>query len=160
VDELTYSKEEGRTSIVKKSKQSNEHALAENLIKLERLTNPPPHSRDVINNIFFEEKDTQVNEKEDLKAESKIDIPEKIVSPVEEQRRKIEQDLSRFKSFGYQESDGEILLFLEIGNRILIIRKGDIIDGKYIVKDITKEELTLTAKSINEDVHIDLGPLK
>ena len=158
--QLSYSREKVQRSIVKKSQQSNEHALAENVLELESFINPPPHSRDLINNIFFKEKNTPVNEKEASKAESKISMPEKVVAPVVDKRRKIEEDLSRFKSFGYQESDGEILLFLEIGKRILVIHKGDTIDGKYFVKDITKEELTLTAKSINEDVHIDLGPLK
>ena len=75
-----------------------------------------------------------------------------------EKRQKVKKDLSLFRSFGYlEESNGERFLFLEKGKRIMVIRKGDRIDGKYIVKDITEKKLTLTAISINEDVHIDLG---
>jgi hypothetical protein len=71
----------------------------------------------------------------------------------------VEQELNDFKSFGYLESSKGITLFLERGKQILVVRKGDRIDGKYIVKDITSKELTLTAMAINEDIHIDISQL-
>ena len=58
-----------------------------------------------------------------------------------------------------EDNDGERILFLERGKQILVIRKGDRIYGKYIVKEITQKELTLTALNINEDIHIDLSGL-
>jgi len=160
VAELTFSTDKVHIPMAKTSQRNNKPVRAENYVKLELFTDPPPHSRDIIKNIFFEEKVAPVNEKPAVKAETKPKIPEKIVAPAVNKRRQVEKDLSRFKSFGYLESDGEMTLFLERGKQILVIRKGDRIDGKYLVKDITKEELNLTAKSINEDVHINLGQLK
>jgi len=72
---------------------------------------------------------------------------------------RVEYELSSFRSFGYMERGGERILFLEKGKQIMLVRKGDTIEGKYLVKEITKNELTLTVIPGNESVHIDLSGL-
>jgi len=41
----------------------------------------------------------------------------------------------------------------------MLVRKGDRIEGKYLVKEITKNELTMTVIPGNEIVHIDISGL-
>ncbi|MBW2018089.1 MAG: hypothetical protein JRJ01_14835 [Deltaproteobacteria bacterium] len=68
----------------------------------------------------------------------------------------MEEDLSTFRTFGYLDRDNERILFLEHGNDILVIKEGDWIEGKYLVKEISKDRLTLWAKNIKENVFVDL----
>ena len=160
VKELTYTGRETRVPVKKEYTQGNQimkPVPEENLVKLDLLMNPPKHSRKISKNIFTGQK--IIDEKPINKTAVKDEIPQKTVPVTVDKKRQVENDLSKFKSFGYLERNGERTLFLERGKQILAIRKGDKIDGKYIVKDITEKELTITALSINEDVHIDLSQL-
>ena len=82
------------------------------------------------------------------------------IGPMEAKKKlNTEQELSQFKAFGYLENIDGITLFIEKGKQILVVREGDRIDGRYLVKNITKKELTMTAMDINKDIHIALGQL-
>ena len=69
----------------------------------------------------------------------------------------VKQELSQFRIFGFFKSRGELALFMERGKEILVVRKGDRIDGVYLVEEITPQVLTIRAENIDEAVHIDLG---
>lgn len=69
----------------------------------------------------------------------------------------VKQDLGQFRIFGFFKSRGELALFMERGKEILVVRKGDRIDGVYLVEDITPHVLIIRAENIDEAVHIDLG---
>jgi hypothetical protein len=71
----------------------------------------------------------------------------------------VKQELSQFRIFGFFKSRGELALFMERGKEILVVRKGDRIDGVYRVEEITPQVLTIRAENIDEAVHIDLGEL-
>jgi hypothetical protein len=61
--------------------------------------------------------------------------------------------------FGFYRSKGETVIFLERENEILVVREGDRIDGKYLVKRIEKETMILRAEQLQEDFRIDLSEL-
>lgn len=158
VDTLTYS---GVKSEWKDKKMNQEGAgissAEESLIKLDMFFNPPAHSRSIKRDIFSkeEEKDKPVimpNQN------GTYQTSESNVSSTNNENN-IENDLNDFRSFGYMEQDGEKTLFLERGKQIMLIRKGDRIDGKYLVKDITKDELILMVISSNKNIYFDLSDL-
>jgi len=129
-------------------------------VRVDLLNNHLKYSRDVQKNIFFTGPSPKVSqtlpEQDDALKTVKSEQP----IPLEVAKRlQVQQELNDFKSFGYLVSEEGIALFLERGKQILVVRKGDRIDGKYIIKDITRNELTITAMTINEDVHIDISQL-
>ncbi|MFY9943686.1 MAG: hypothetical protein WAK57_16030 [Desulfobacterales bacterium] len=71
----------------------------------------------------------------------------------------VKQELGQFRIFGFFKSRGELALFMERGKEILVVRKGDRIDGVYRVEEITPQVLTIRAENIDEAIHIDLGEL-
>jgi hypothetical protein len=129
-------------------------SLSSSYVMLDLFTNPPKHSDKVIKNIFFKKKPA---EKKTL-IDSKFNMKTKVL-PVEDPVEKIKKDLSKFRIFGSHESGDKIVLFLERGKQIIVIRKGDRIDGKYLVEKITKQLVTISADNIDEKLHIDLGEL-
>jgi hypothetical protein len=159
VAKLTYTGQHFQIPGENQTQQGKASSPEEHLVNLDLFLNPPGHSRNVSSNIFSDQKTIPaVNEHIDVEKPDGA-LPEEITQTAPDKRKQVEDDLSQFKSFGYLETDGERTLFLERGKQIMVIRKGDRIDGKYIVKDITQKELTLTALSINEDIHIDLSEL-
>lgn len=139
-----------RKSVPTKTKKKSSSSY----VKLDFFTTPPKHSDKVIKNIFFKkkpaEKKTLIDSKYNMETE---------VSTVEDPVEKIKKELSKFRIFGLHESGGETVLFLERGKQILLIHKGDRIDGKYLVEKITKQLVTLSTDNIDEELHIDLGEL-
>jgi hypothetical protein len=152
VDTLTYSGSVSKATGSKvNQKDTGVSTREESLVKLDLFLNPPAHSRDQRKNIFSEQ---AAIEETEASPELSSGQAQAAVN-----KNSLEDDLSSFRSFGYMESGGERVLFLEKGKQIMIIRKGDRIEGKYVVKDITKKELTLTVITNNEVVHIDLSDL-
>jgi hypothetical protein len=159
VAKLTYTGQQIQLPGEDQTPQNKEASMEEHMVKLDLFLNPPNHVKEVSSNIFSDQK-TIPEATEHIDVETpEDDLPEQITQTAQDTREQVENDLSKFKSFGYLEINGTRTLFLERGKQILVIQKGDRIDGKYIVKDITEKELTLTAQSINEDIHIDLSEL-
>jgi hypothetical protein len=127
------------------------------MIKLDIFINPPSHTRDVKKDIFSGQPVIveQAKPAGEVKRPAVQQGETQTVNPEDQ----IKDDLSTFKSFGYAERGGDKILFIEKGKQIMLIRKGDRIEGKYIVKDINQTELTLLVIANNEIVHIDLTQL-
>jgi hypothetical protein len=157
VDALTYSGDKSRVRNSKVISKDVTISVETPLVKLDLFLNPPVHSREQRKNIFLGQ--GIIAEDRNLSDKAEIDQTSENKAAPTTAENQIEDDLSSFRSFGYMESNGERLLFLERGKQIMVVRKGDRIEGKYLVKDITKEELTLTVISNNESVHIDLSQL-
>jgi len=142
----------GSSKIVKKVFPSNAET---SMINLNLFINPRSHSRDVKRDIFSghtaaaEQGKPAGGDQKSTTQEGETQTP----NPEDQ----IKDDLSTFKSFGYAERGGEKILFIEKGKQIMLIRKGDRIEGKYIVKDLNQRELTLLVIANNEVVHIDLS---
>ena len=160
VAELTYTGQRLQIPEKDQAQQVKVSSHKEDLVRLDLFLNPPVRSRKVSKNIFSDQKMIPKVSEDTAMTEPIEEIAEDNTPVVTDKRAQVENDLSQFKSFGYMEdNDGERILFLEKGKQILVIRKGDRIYGKYIVKEITQKELTLTALNINEDIHIDLSGL-
>ena len=152
VETLTYTT--SMTQINKKQIPitSNHQADPEGFVMLDILKHPPPHSGTVYKNFFFDEpvKNTttpvrrQTNKKPSL-------ISKK--SPLEQ----VKEELAGLKLFGIYEAEGKTSLFIEIDNQILVVNKGDQIKGQYIVKEITRDSISLSAKHIKDVLHIDFN---
>ncbi len=125
------------------------------LYLLTLLGEPPVHQVKVIKNPFFR---TQPKKEAPRPDDKNIPKPIPPTGPKpQDPKEKVKRDLSRFRVFGFFESNGKVTLFLEKDKNILIIREGDWIEGRYRVIDITTSALRLKAPEIGEEIHIDLS---
>jgi hypothetical protein len=155
VARLTYSGGSSRASKPEPGANSRAPEKEDREVWIEPLLNPPIHSARVHKNIFQKQKPPGPGP--DLSEEPVAVQTAAGASPEIDKRQQVQEDLSKFKSFGYMQGQGDKLLFLERGKDIFLIREGDRIDGKYLVKSITEKQLIIRAESIGEDVRIDLG---
>ncbi|MCD6184262.1 MAG: hypothetical protein J7K84_00500 [Deltaproteobacteria bacterium] len=134
---------------VKINKNKSPHAAKRTYdipdVMLVFLSNPPEHSGKVYKNIFFKKT-----------AEKKAVLPEPAAPQDNNPLEKVNADLQQFKIFGSFKTLDDNAIFLERGREILVVRKGDKIDGKYLVKRISKQVVSLKAERINDLVHIDM----
>jgi hypothetical protein len=155
VARLTYT---GSVSPAPRAEPESSDRAAEILdrdVWIELFLNPPEHSGKVQKNVFQRQGPPAPGSsfsEEPLGGEAQA-----AASPPTDKRLEVQEELSKFKSFGYMQGQGEKILFLERGKDILLIREGDRIDGKYLVKSITEKLLIIRAESIGEDVRIELG---
>jgi len=157
VSSLTYTADSKGKGQKVNQKKTDAPSVQDKLIKLDLFLNPPVHSRALIKNIFSEKPAAEV--KNPSSPEQKADQSKENEVTAPDNKNNIQDDLSNFRTFGYMESTGERILFIEKGKQIMLVRKGDRIEGKYLVKDITEKELTLMVITNNETVHIDLSDL-
>jgi hypothetical protein len=126
-------------------------------VKLSLLGKAAGRSRDVLRNPFFEEKPAEPVKAPD--PTPKPSEPEPVRPTPPDPMETLNRDLGQMKVFGYYEGLGDMKLFVERGREILVISKGDKIDGKYLVKEIGNTWVTLRAEQIGQDVHIDLSSM-
>ena len=74
-------------------------------------------------------------------------------------REKIREQLRRFKTFGSFQHGGETYLFLERGKQVLVVTRGDRIDGKYEILEVADKSVTLQAPNMEEPLTVDLDEL-
>ena len=68
----------------------------------------------------------------------------------------VDQELGRFQVIGFFVRGGEAAIFLQREKQALVVREGNLIDGKYRVEEISPEKMTLRAVHLDEVVHLDL----
>lgn len=68
----------------------------------------------------------------------------------------VDQELGRFQVIGFFVRGGEAAIFLQREKQVLVVREGNLIDGKYRVEEISPEKMTLRAVHLDEVVHLDL----
>lgn len=161
VTELTYV---GDRVVVKSIKGDSDHSGykasgQDAKVLIDLFLNPPRHKGKVIKNVFEAtavQKTTPIKDSDAKKDQQRavLEVPQK-KNPLELAKK----DLSRFNVFGMYERGDEKVVFLERGKEVLVVRKGDRIDGKYMVENITEQKVTLTAKQLNEQVYIMVGEL-
>lgn len=74
-------------------------------------------------------------------------------------RQKIEEHFRRFKTFGSYRHGRTIYLFLQRGKQVLVITRGDRIDGKYLVQEVSEKAATITAANLPGPVKINFDEL-
>jgi len=144
VSELTFTGSGEYRKITNKQYDPEGRARDRSDVLIDFLLTPPEHSGKVYKNIFFQEP-----------YEHKAVLPE----PVEPQERNpvenVKADLRQFKVFGFLENSGDTAIFMERGPEILVLRKGDKIDGKYLVDSISRKVITLKAENVNELIYME-----
>lgn len=155
VDRLTYSGDpKGETPGRAGAKASPKKKDLGIEIPIELMSLPPEHRGAVLNEHFFQAIPA-------VKPEAPPPPPpeaggEERAPAAEDPVAMVERDLSQLQVIGiYTQGDAPVIFF-QRGKQTLVVRKGDRIDGKYLVEDITLDAITLRAEHINDTVHIDL----
>ncbi len=153
VDRLTFNGNPTHMKIKKNGAHTRlKGTSAKHDIMLDLFLNPPGHSGNMHKDIFFKQK--TVRKEKARKQESHL------AESVEIQTHaRIDQELKSFKVFGSYKKGDEKIIFFERGKDILVVRKGDRLGRKYLVEKITNQAVTLSAETIEEEIHIDLGEL-
>ncbi|MBW1694828.1 MAG: hypothetical protein JRJ41_11920 [Deltaproteobacteria bacterium] len=161
IAELTYV---GKRVVVKSIKRISDlpgekASNAGTKVLIDLFLSPPKHKSKVIRNVF---ETTTVKKTTQPKGTAKKNEQQNAALAMPKKENPIasaKQDLSRFNVFGMFESKDEKIVFLERGKEVLVVRKGDRIDGKYTVEDITDQTITLKARQLNEPLYIVVGEL-
>jgi len=69
---------------------------------------------------------------------------------------RIREALQQFKRFGDFRRGKERYIFLERGKQVLVVRQGDVIDGKYKVEAIGDDTISVTTAENPEPVEVGL----
>ena len=130
---------------------NNKYATLSNLNLFLR---PPRHSAAVIRNLFF---NSQPIEKKTVPPvrPAPSTMPQQAMKTQDPLQQAMEE-LSRFRVFGSFENNGKIVLFIERGRDILVVRKGDWIDGRFQVKEIKPDSITIWARDIGKTINVAL----
>ena len=67
--------------------------------------------------------------------------------------------MQRFKTFGSFQHGQASYLFLERGKQVLVVTRGDRIDGKYEILEVTEKSVTISAPNLEEPLTIDFDEL-
>jgi len=74
-------------------------------------------------------------------------------------REKIQEHFERFKTFGSYRHGDTTYLFLQRGKQVLVVSRGDRIDGQYDITDVTEKSATISAKGLSTPLKIDFDEL-
>jgi hypothetical protein len=157
VARLTYSGSRKRVILKKDLEKGNNGVLETPEVLMNLLVKPPHHHGEVIRDPFFEAIDRKTSAVVEPPAKQAAPVLPKAKSAEEDPRVRAQRDLSRFRVFGSCEEGGITMLFLEREKDIFIVRPGDKIDGKYLIKNINGNSLELWSEEIHENIHIDLS---
>ncbi len=163
IEHLTYTShmnrpEKRRPGENMKTPGSGDMVVMSNLMK-----NVPKHSGKVINELFF--KPFPKNSRKDTPSaapdDSFMEPPEDNLMPAPEKAdpmKKIYEDLEKLKIIGLYSSGPDRAIFFKRGKQTIVARKGDIIDGKYKIEDITADKIVFRAKQPDKEISVDLTP--
>ena len=113
------------------------------------LESPPKYNIMVQRDLFRPPKAATSSEKT-MKPQASAPKP-----PPKTEREIVQDQLRHFKIFGSYRYGDEIYLFLERGKQVLVVTRGDRIDGKYTITDLTEKSVTITAKGLSKPLTID-----
>lgn len=156
VNRLIYSGSRRHVIVRENQEESHDRSAEAPQVMVALLSKAVRHHGKVIRDPFF--KAPTENRTVAKPAAAKTKNPERSLKPAKEDPRlRVEQELRGFKVFGSYNGEGKHMLFLARGKDLLIVQQGDKIDGKYLVKTITKNSMDLWADGIQEDIRIDLS---
>ena len=159
VAELTYM---GNRAHVVSLKNPSAPPGAETKVMLDLFLNQPRNKGKVIKNVFQATKTKESRKQAETiqgieQKEAKETVP--AISEKDAYEASVKRGLASLIAFGMYESGDEKIVFLERGKEVLLVRKGDRIDGKYLVEKITDQRVILKAGQIKEPVFIDISGL-
>ncbi|MBW1929387.1 MAG: hypothetical protein JRH08_13700 [Deltaproteobacteria bacterium] len=152
VSQLKYGQRGKGQSRIKVKVRVTKKGTPPSSIDMDLFLHPPKHSAVIVRDPFFlTQRKAMPIPKPTAQASFKSVAPPAVT---EDPKQRVTRELSQFRVFGSFENNDQIALFLERGNEILVIRQGDWIDGRYQVKKITPDSITIWAEEIGEDIHI------
>jgi len=156
VPRLTYSGSRKRIILKRNTAKGDNELLKCPEVLMGLFEKSPHHHGEVIHDPFF-----RPEAKAPAAATPPVEQGKRLGEPKnsagENPRARVERELSAFRVFGSCQGEGINMLFLERGKDIFIVRPGDKIDGKYLVKSISGNSLIIWAENIQENIHIDLS---
>jgi hypothetical protein len=72
---------------------------------------------------------------------------------------RLRRDMQRFQVFGNLQRGQEKAIFLQRGKQVLVVRKGDRIDGRYLIEDLAEDSITVSAEGLESPVEVPLESL-
>ena len=118
-------------------------------LHLALLESPPKYTITIQRDLFQPPKAAASSEKT-IKPRASVPKP-----PPKTERDIIQDQLRTFKTFGSYRYGDEIYIFLERGKQVLVVTRGDRIDGKYTITGLTEKSITITAKGLSKPLTID-----
>jgi hypothetical protein len=129
-------------------------------VVLELLMNPQRQSARVFRNIF--EKKSAAADRTPPRTAAPT-LPEPVGADSDTRANQfaygLQQEISRFTVFGAVESDAGRFVFLERSKDIFIVRQGDVIDGKYRIRDISDQAMTIQSEADGQSASIDISDI-
>ncbi len=162
VEHLTYISDMNKPGR-KKAGEIRKTGDGTDMVMTALLKNGPRHSGKVINKLFFKafpgtsHKDAPSSMPDDSfmkPSDDDIMPPPKKIDPM----KKIYEDLEKLKIIGLYSSGRDRAIFFKRGKQTLVAHKGDIIDGKYKIEDITSDKIVFRAKKTDKEISVDLAP--
>ena len=143
VSQLTFINSKVYTKTNKTDSVRDPRRTANNIqdVMLDYFLNPPEHFDKVYKNIFFKEEA----------------VKKEVISQKDNPIKRVKNEINQFKIFGSYETPDDKAIFFERGKQVLVIRKGDKIDGKFLVEKISQQDVSLKSEEIDDRMHIDLG---
>jgi len=74
-------------------------------------------------------------------------------------RERIQEHFQRFKAFGSYQHGKKIYLFLQRGKQVLVVSRGDRIDGKYEITEVAEKSATISAKGLSTPLKVTFDEL-
>ena len=149
VDRLTYAPARSVTA-----EQAQKLGKPQNTILLDLLQTPAEPSVVVRRDLFGKPSAARPDSVDNQIPPQPI-LPPRPKSAVEQVR----EHLQRFKTFGSFKHGSSRYLFLERGKQVLVVTKGDRIDGKYEVLEVAEKSVTISTEDYEEPIKIDFDEL-
>ena len=149
VDRLTY----GRATKVATTKAVGP-GQPQAQLRLDLFQSPPQNNINVRRDLF-QKPSPSVSSKDD---EKKPETPKPRPKPKSEQQ-KVEEHFRRFKAFGSYRHGDKNYLFLQRGKQVLVVTRGDRIDGKYEIETVAEKSATISARNLPSPIKIDFDEL-
>jgi len=127
---------------------------AADVVRLNLLQVPPRSKVDVQRDLFRPPPAAAASSTPATKPQAPVPPP-----PPKTERQKIQEHFQGFKTFGSYRHGKDVYLFLERGKQVLIVTRGDRIDGKYEITDLNEKSITITAKGLSQPLQIDFEEL-
>ena len=149
VDRLTYAR---ATKVA--AAQAEGDASAQGVVRLDLLQSPPEVGVAVQRDLFRPPTENRSVDTDEMQATEPEPEP-----PPRTARQMIEEHFESFKIFGSYRRGETIYLFLVRGKQVLIVTRGDRIDGKYGITDLDEKSATISAQGLATPLKISFDEL-
>ncbi len=149
VDRLTYARATKVASV--KAPGAAPHQAQ---VRLDLFRSPPQSSVTIQRDLFRPPSASKPAGEENMKPKAPAPKPRP-----KSDRENIQEHFQRFKAFGSYQHGKKIYLFLERGKQVLVVSRGDRIDGKYEIIEVTEKSATISAEGLSTPLKVNFDEL-